>query len=135
MKATTFSSLAVLAFQALQVSAGSSVCSSGIYAAFAPLDTYAPAVSYCQGQAGKTTVTVTVSAKAKRHPATAATPKSIVTTTTLKTSTNKTTADAKAASWSSLVASQVNDCYILLMRRLPSHRYCTSLSMARILDR
>lgn len=104
MKTTTLSGLAVFTLQALQVSADSSVCSSGIYAALAPLDNYAPAVSYCQGQAGKATVTVTVSANAKRQPATATTATSGVTASTLKTSTTKTATDAKAASWSSLVA-------------------------------
>lgn len=113
MKSTTLLSLTALLLQASHTTADS-VCSSGLYAALAPLDTYAPAVSYCQGQADKTTVTVTatVTAVAKREPATTANAKTTATTastkttaTTLKTiATTTSSNDAKASAWSSLVA-------------------------------
>lgn len=110
MKHATFLSLAALASQVSYTTADS-VCSSGLYAALAPLDTYPPAVTYCQGQAGKATVTVTktaATAKVKRVPATTsntqATANTKATATTLKTSTTTTGKDAKASAWSSLVA-------------------------------
>lgn len=90
-----------------------SVCSTGLYAALAPLETYPPAVSYCQGQAGKVTVTVTASAaqrlrkRASKSSATSsATSANTKTTATtpVKTSTTSTTENAKASAWSSLVA-------------------------------
>lgn len=108
MKVTTLLSVAILALETLHTSAAASACSSGIYAALAPLETYPPAVSYCKGQAGKSTVTTTVTVdNANRRRAvmkTTASPKTTKTpTSTLKTSATKTTSDAKAASWSSLV--------------------------------
>lgn len=106
MKLTTVLSLAILSFKIPETLAAGSVCSSGIYAALAPLETYAPAVNYCQGQANKVAVTTTVTAspKAKRVPVTTGGTKITTTSaTTLKTSTTS-SKDAKASSWSSLVA-------------------------------
>lgn len=109
MKSFTSLSIAIFAIQALRVAASGSVCSSGIYAALAPLDDFPPAVTYCRGQANKvtvtatTTVTSTVAIAQKRAKTTSASSKSTKNTaTTLKTATS--TANAKAAQWSSLVA-------------------------------
>lgn len=108
MKVTTYLSFAVFAIQTLQTPAAGSACSSGIYAALAPLETYPPAVTYCKGQAGKSTVTTVVTAaSALRRRAVAKTTSikaSKTTTSSSKSSTSaKSTTDTRAAAWSSLV--------------------------------
>lgn len=119
MKITTLPSFVTFATQILGVVASGSVCSSGIYAALAPLDNYAPAVSYCQGQADKVTVTVTANAAKLRRrtpktttttttttkPAKGSTTTKATTATTAKTTSKTTTSstNAKASAWSSLI--------------------------------
>lgn len=109
MKYATFLSLAIVAAQVAHTSANSA-CSSGLYAALAPLDNYPPAVSYCKAQAGKATVIVSATAKKiRRIPRTTSATSSGPTAstasgTTLKTTTTSSSKDAKASSWSSLVA-------------------------------
>lgn len=86
------------------------VCSSGLYAALAPLYNSVPAVNYCKGQVDKVMVTATAARKVrKRAPksstiTTSSPTKKTSTTTPVKISTTKTATDAKPSSWSSLVA-------------------------------
>lgn len=98
MKLVTTLSILVSSSAYIQPIVAEGVCSSGLYAALAPLETYAPAVSYCQGEAAKVTVTVTAALRMRKRAI------KTTATTSVKTSATSTAKDAKAFSWSSLVA-------------------------------